>query len=471
MYWIYHADLSCWKSKIIHNFRPFFTNFSLYFRVEMKSADLKPNSLKFMTILTRKIIAQGFAGYFFMDLTAFDVDYFCQLASSLSSYELEKIINISISNSCNEQSLSLLLGKYFKFPLALKQLCHMVEYDKFSSSFQFPNVLLSFLCENADKPCLVQCTITLASKWSDPVFIAKYNYMQQKLVTKFLLALIKHLTFDVSFVENDVMKGTQKRLDLSEYSIRLLGMIVAEEWSKIFSTANKLDFEIVPDEEVMDLRGLKYEPKVQKDEEKVEERISNLKLDDSLLRYEILPEDYIASNKKIKPPRYLYECLEMLRSKDDYEKAEIGLSMCPKLIQNATSLMIEEKGIELAKTLLYMQDDFNMEIFEAKRMESMVLIASNAPKSICNYMANEFYSNNISVAQKLDILSVFVESINVLSSSKIESSAVDKSLLMAKYPSCKTKFSSSLIKKKSSNLNNHVPHFFFPLISQAFQNQ
>ena len=134
--------------------------------------------------------------------------------------------------------------------------------------------------------------------------------------------------------------------------------------------------------------------------------------DDDLEPYD-LPSEKREDSAGSKAPRYIQECLEgLLNSQDDRDpnsnRMETCLKQCEKLIREAQTDTMEEVGVELARVLLHLADQFgayNYD-FEELRLNALIACVVRAPKSVATYLTGEFYERNYSIRQRMDILEV-----------------------------------------------------------------
>ena len=112
-------------------------------------------------------------------------------------------------------------------------------------------------------------------------------------------------------------------------------------------------------------------------------------------------------------PQYIQECLEGLLSSGadrdpNSHRMETCLERCEKLIREAQTDTMEEVGVELARVLLHLADQFgayNYD-FEELRLNALIACLVKAPQSVAAYLTAEFYERNYSIRQRMDILEV-----------------------------------------------------------------
>ena len=140
--------------------------------------------------------------------------------------------------------------------------------------------------------------------------------------------------------------------------------------------------------------------------------VEELDSDDDLEPYDI-PAELPGASISSKAPKYIQECMEgLLDSQSDKDpnsnRMETCLKKCGKLIREAQTDTMEEVGVEMARVLLHLADQFvayNYN-FEELRLEALIACVVRAPKKVATYLTGEFYERNYSIRQRMDILEV-----------------------------------------------------------------
>ena len=135
--------------------------------------------------------------------------------------------------------------------------------------------------------------------------------------------------------------------------------------------------------------------------------------DDDLEPYDLSNDDSQRVDVTGKAPKYIQECMEgLLNSQDDKDpssnRTETCLKNCEALIRQAQADTMEEVGVEMARVLLHLADQFgayNYD-FEELRLNALIACLVRAPKKVATYLTGEFYERNYSIRQRMDILEV-----------------------------------------------------------------
>lgn len=135
--------------------------------------------------------------------------------------------------------------------------------------------------------------------------------------------------------------------------------------------------------------------------------------DDDLEPYDIPSEIPGPTEVSSKAPKYIQECMEgLLDSQGDKDpssnRMEICLKNCAKLIREAQADTMDEVGVEMARVLLHLADQFgayNYNFVEL-RLKALIACVVRAPKKVATYLTGEFYERNYSIRQRMDILEV-----------------------------------------------------------------
>lgn len=300
--------------------------------------------------------------------------------------------------------------------------------------------IIGYLYESPSRKHLYHETFRkILSIWCTQGSIANTSYEQHLYLTKFILVCKSYM------VENDkdklstdvinyVLKGVEAHLSSPIESMRLLGMIVGENLMNEFSESeNKLKFEYVQTNLTTLLQSLTKPPKSQlvnddaredfhlfNEEEKtvVENKDLQLKItqtnddsDDDLQPYD-LSNDTIVT--KTKQPAYLRDCLDGLIYSEDPEKVEMCLRCVENLCKNY-HFELKDICVELVKILLHKSNNYGIEKFDEYRMKGLIEVTCHYPIEVAQYLTNEFYEQNYTITQRIDILHVLATSVQKLS--------------------------------------------------------
>ncbi|CAN0453121.1 unnamed protein product [Ectocarpus sp. 12 AP-2014] len=136
--------------------------------------------------------------------------------------------------------------------------------------------------------------------------------------------------------------------------------------------------------------------------------------DDALEAYDLWDDqDDLA---KVAEPVYLDQLIEMLRSRekpDTADQHETALRCAEKLVRrNPPDLA--HRAPELSRDLLYLEDSFDLECFEARRSGALVATVAAAPESCALYLGSEVWGTGATEGTKLQILDVLVQAASEL---------------------------------------------------------
>ncbi|KND04504.1 uncharacterized protein SPPG_00231 [Spizellomyces punctatus DAOM BR117] len=285
----------------------------------------------------------------------------------------------------------------------------------------------------------------LVETWTDKSFLRYASYEQHAHVTYLILLSLSYLTpEDASGADllGIFLTGMTAYLDNSDPHIRKRGMVTAECLSKILNSS-ALDFGLEADEEVTFLRSLadpttrdgpmggmstssaevfdvdlELPEKISDadhDEDDPDEVVlpshnqegdeSSPDSDDDLPAYDLREPDVRDADAKIlKPPMYIRECLDGLRAEDDPEQLNICLARASELIERAPQDDLDHIAYDLGSRLIHLHNNFDLTDFDKNRMRALVSLLVRMPHKISRYLIDQVYERQISIQQRLDIL-------------------------------------------------------------------
>jgi telomere length regulation protein len=115
----------------------------------------------------------------------------------------------------------------------------------------------------------------------------------------------------------------------------------------------------------------------------------------------------------------------------DYEKPE-WMQSClqnAELIIRSNSDSVNEVAIEFIKILLNLEDKCSVPDFIGLRLRAMIALCVCSPKSVASYLSSQFYEQNHTIRQRLDILEVLLSASQELSSNIQKTNKPDMSEL------------------------------------------
>ncbi|TPX60447.1 hypothetical protein SpCBS45565_g07504 [Spizellomyces sp. 'palustris'] len=284
----------------------------------------------------------------------------------------------------------------------------------------------------------------LVETWTDKSFLKYASYEQHAHVTYLILLSLSYLTpEDASRADllGIFLTGMTAYLDSSDPHIRRRGMVTAECLSKVLNLS-ALDFGLEADEEVTFLRSLAdpttrdgpmggmstssvevfdvnlqlpekisdADPEDDPDEivlpsHNQEGEESSADSDDDLPAYDLREPDVMDADAKIlKPPMYIRECLDGLRAEDDPEQLNICLAQASELIERAPQDDLDHIAYDLGSRLIHLHNNFDLSDFDKNRMRALVSLLVRMPRKVSRYLIDQVYERQISIQQRLDIL-------------------------------------------------------------------
>ncbi|KAG0362099.1 telomere binding protein [Gamsiella multidivaricata] len=138
------------------------------------------------------------------------------------------------------------------------------------------------------------------------------------------------------------------------------------------------------------------------------------------MEYESDPDEDAGSVKKAKVavPVYLRDLVSYIRASEDRDKTEIGLKNAAELIRRKVgSLELEEYAEELARSLVLLQDNFDLPGFYRSRENSLIALIVTSPVLVAGVLTQEFYARKNSMGQRLNILTALALGAQELSGS------------------------------------------------------
>lgn len=87
--------------------------------------------------------------------------------------------------------------------------------------------------------------------------------------------------------------------------------------------------------------------------------------------------------------------------------------------------LLEEISPSLTRTLLYMANDYELDKFDEKRLNALFCLISKNPLCCIPILTREFYSQNLVLQQRMEILFLFSRCAQALSCVSVEKSHAD----------------------------------------------
>ena len=358
----------------------------------------------------------------------------------------------------------------------------------------------------------------LLDVWCDKSIMTHNSFEHHTNITRGLMATTALFTnadvesCKISAIEC-MLHGVANHLDFPSYQFKLIGMVTAEELTKVFHAGGPtLEFEYKETELTLELKSLAKPPAANpgvslnvksewmEDFEKELIDVGILKDDNPSQKIdsvevkpacdlgrksskssqiegdnisvgiisdetndsddldsdddEFQPYDMSSDTHqlKVKEPSYPQEILDYV-IEGEVDKVDAALRVSEKVIRKDLKKQDSELAVELTKVLLHLEDKYNLDGFNDKRMNTLTALTSSHPKQCALYLGGEFYERNYNMRQRLDVL-------HTLSRSALELSGMDSDTSCA--------LISSTSKKKAVTQKNVMKevagYFFFPLV-------
>lgn len=294
----------------------------------------------------------------------------------------------------------------------------------------------------------------LLKVWGDHSSMQTTSFERHEYLTKCILIAISLLTpkQKVDWKEELIMKlleSVQPHMESPNEKIRELGMIVAEMLTSALDTNGKqLNFELEKTEEIETLYELARNPlhvirvkqsteekhslklhqtpshsktSKRKEEKEIEEenktktedKNEELDSDDEFepinIRNGREEEENVGSVNGVQPPLYLRDCISGLLSSKDPDRLEACLNALNKLVKREPG-DLKDLTVELLTILLHLEDEYNITNFYATKHEATLTIVCKCPRMASEFLCQQFFEENFTINQRLDILEIISSS-------------------------------------------------------------
>ncbi|KAJ3043147.1 TEL2, telomere maintenance protein 2 [Rhizophlyctis rosea] len=299
----------------------------------------------------------------------------------------------------------------------------------------------------------------LIEVWTDINFIQHSTWEQMQYVTHGILVCLSYTTkedLSEKHLTSRFISGMGKYLDSTVTRVRRLAMVTAECFSKISDGSEVLSFELEEDDASRALRKLAEPMTEEEGEEHVEEDavVASQKEDEAKVEFakvqdsgntvrksmhisnddadsddedlepydmsEDASETAESGGKRLKPPRYIRDCMQWLRSEEDPDKLELALQSVEGVIRSTSPRELAEISKDLCWTLLNLQNNYDLDGFVKNRMGAMVAVVVQIPLQASRHAIDAFFEKNYSLGQRLDVLTCLATAAMELSALKDE---------------------------------------------------
>lgn len=392
--------------------------------------------------------------------------------------------------------------------------------------YKEPNILqniVGYLCAETRRHVLVDVLKMMLEQWAKSNAIKHMPYEQHFYLTQVIILATVQMNESEIFEHKNVilhkmLTGVQAHLENPNHKIRQIGMVVAEcITARLHPDTQKLKFEIADDGDVEKLRSLASMPAFGSAVEKenflakknvivdndLDEKLANDShssfdgktqlndhtedSDDDLQPYEMSEgDDDLVEG--IRPPKYISQCIDGLLSNDDPKRHIASLRVLTKIFKN-DGHNLNHQCVQLVTILLHLQDKYSLEDYYELRFSAMVEVTVRCPVEVAGYLTKEFYAQNYSLRQRMDILDVLTRAATELSKPEANSSEIHtenraslstsniseipetknwKTIVQERIDKKTRRFSkkASIVPTKVSpnRFANVAGHFFFPLL-------
>eukprot|EP01134_Creolimax_fragrantissima_P000548 CFRG0548T1 len=134
--------------------------------------------------------------------------------------------------------------------------------------------------------------------------------------------------------------------------------------------------------------------------------------DDDLLPYDLPTETVITDMQSLKgppSPAYIRACVMSMRAQKEPQRVAAGLKSAAKLIKHThdyNPTMVQEVCVDMLMTLMHLSDEYGVEDHNKYRFDALVEMVIAVPETSGRYLANQFYTDNYNLLQRLDMLKV-----------------------------------------------------------------
>lgn len=312
-----------------------------------------------------------------------------------------------------------------------------------------------------------------------------------------------------AYLEESLMNGVQTRLDHSDPQIRLMGCCVAEILNLMHpESESKLDFEIDPNNEIV--THLKDCQKLTRhvafgypqytcmfieetttntattattdtdtafaSESVISDTLNTEQFDfdsDDLKPISSLLKEEEPKNSKTPIPRFLSDCLKLLRSNEDAESVEKVLYKLDDTFKTSSRLSRQIHSVSAFNTLLTLNDHFEIKNFDSLRHRTMEIILIDQIKSVGPDLIDSiFKSNKLVLGQKMELLSIICSSTQKVFNPKIKEQIENQNLNQFEKTFLVSENSDSdksKEKEKAKNISEYLDCLCLPLLTQSIR--
>lgn len=394
----------------------------------------------------------------------------------LTAHLLHKVLD----NESMESQIQYLLGHKLIVRKTLP--LHCVDYVVALLSYTTDDEELS------ENDCVMIDTISsIGAVWQRDSFVQTASMHRHRYLTRALVLLIRFILERLKAIGKAestseaipfLLSGVQSRFNSERVDVRRLGMLVAEQYSKVVPGAEELNFGadlrnvFAPknndeaqccdlEDEVLELtravrpNRMDYQLECLQENDECDskeqlaedgrdtvsdslrrndaENMENEKEtscvwssdddeneDGTELKRQSLSDDE-EDLRKVPLPSYIGPLVDLLNSKDKPDEVESGLIAASALIRNVPSDLVNY-SVGLCRTLLHLQNQYGITDFAVHKRKALVSLIVCCPRTILPMLPQQLYTKEWSVGVKLEILTVIVDAAREMSSLSTEHS-------------------------------------------------
>lgn len=372
------------------------------------------------------------------------------LVSGQSDGHLENVIKPIFRRCSDPVKINFILKDLILKSDKLKYLLtnKFVIISYFNEIMVFNNIVHYVLNQSQDLLITIICNLLEA--WSNGSSLKYRNFDQQFYISSSLIICCKYLNLvNLDQVKTHLIKlvvyGMEVYLKAVQNDIRTTGLYVGQVLiSKLHIDGPKLDFKIEENDQVRKLKDLlssqpmsleqpqaDFEHLKESEDEKDgedttedEEQSTSLHVaknsdldsdddeDDDLVPYNLSNDTRTDNNTR---PIYLRDVISGLQDTNNPDWFKICLENASIIIER-NQTMLEEVAVDFTRTLLCLNNDYDLKNFDTLRQDAMVKLCCFSPVTVSKFLTSQFYLQNYVIRQRLDILEVLASASQKLSS-------------------------------------------------------
>jgi hypothetical protein len=380
---------------------------------ELKRELQSGNHLEFVSLFVQRLVQRGFGEEFYLYWSPLHFTHWCIFSDNVIEFMVRLETKKPARNSVEfAQRISSVFGCDFSH-LALRK---FVNFDAIKNTdidlYKVDGLVIWASKVSQDHPCHPLGVLNqLLTVWNHPQFVLEAHFGYIERVAVGIVASLRTchgMEYPRILIEK-FLSSVTKFLESTRENVRNLGLVVAQICSQEFTPKNKLTLlDFIPTE-FMYLENLLKKPlEVTHQVEPVQEtqQIPYFTPKDVQQRQETGRVYFAPRNAKDTTPTFIKQCLDLIK-KNEPDAIEQALQNLVSIINKASSTEVHEYCKDLCYTLVFLQDDFELEKFDV--MVSNALIAVALRNDHFGYLLSYYFcQKQITVASQLRILRLFL---------------------------------------------------------------